>query len=396
MLTKSLSRIGVLLLVGAMASGAALAQEKVIKIGSQISLTGNLARVGNTTLDGIKVAVEEANEKYKGKYKFELAVVDDETSPAKAVAAVEKLASDGVVALSGGYGTNIVGPASGAAHDLHIPYITSGALGNELTARGYNDYFQIVSLAGYSKAIVGYIEAVRKEVKVDVASIVHLENESNTDIAKMVAAALERDGVKVHLHGFAAGGGNYTALLNRVRLQDKPDVLFIAGYENEYVGVLRAAKLTKLNIQAAVGAWSLATEKMNKEFNDLMQGIAGPTMLPFPAEFKTDNAQHFADLFKKVHGHLPDYLGLYGYVQTQLMIDAITRAADTGELNGARITSEMHKTDAQTPLGQVKFAASGINEAFVQNIGQHQGDTVQIVWPESAATAKIKLPGRSW
>lgn len=395
MLEKLPACLGLVLLAAAFSTGA-MAQGKVIKIGSQVPLTGSLARVGGATFDGIKVAIEQANAKYGDRYHFELLSIDDETSPAKAVAAVEKLVADGAVAIVGGYGTNMVGPASGTAHELGVPYVTAGALGKALTGRGYQDYFQVVTMGSYSKAIAGYLEAVDQSEPIKVVSIVHLENESNSELADATQKLLEAAGKKTYIHGFTPGSGNYTAMINRIRTQERPDALVMAVHENEYIGILRAARLTKMNAKAIVGGFSIATARMNSEFNDLVQNVAGPAMLPYPAQFSNAKAQAFAADFEKVIGHSPDYLGILGNAATELVVDAIVRAADTNQLDSTHIARNIANNDSDTLLGKVKFDNHGANSHFVQDIGQHQGERVEIVWPQSAATADIKLPGRSW
>src|SRR4051812_45150497 len=99
----------------------AAARADDIPVGVQIPLTGALARVGQGTEEGIRVAAEVFN-KTNGKHTIKLISVDDELSPAKAVAAVEKLASQNVVALTGGYGSNNIGPAADAASKLGLVY----------------------------------------------------------------------------------------------------------------------------------------------------------------------------------------------------------------------------------------------------------------------------------
>src|SRR5690625_499519 len=111
MFRQLLSKTLPLLAMVACAS-AASAQVQTIKIGTHEPLSGEMARAGNAQQDGVEFAIKQANEKYAGKYKFKLLTIDDESSPAKAVSAVEKLASKGVVAVTGGYGSSIVGPAS--------------------------------------------------------------------------------------------------------------------------------------------------------------------------------------------------------------------------------------------------------------------------------------------
>lgn len=377
-------------------SSAALAQEQVIKIGTHEPLTGAMARAGNGQQDGIKFAVAEANEKYTGKYQFKLVTIDDESSPAKAVSAVEKLASQDVVAITGGYGSSIVGPASATAHDLGIPYITASAIAKGLTDRGFDNFFRITNFAGYAKAMVGYIKMLDKRVGVDTVSVLYDKNVSTAQMAKAVESRLQKLGMTVHMHGFAGGTTQFSSLINKIRIQDKPDVLAVPAHENGYIAILRAAKLLKPDIKAIVAGWGLVTVKMNKEFNGLMQGVAGTGFLSYPVQFTNESAKMFAQQFQQVYGHLPDYLTLYGYVPTKLMIEAIVQAADSGELTSQRIEQALYKTDQQTLLGQVKLDAAGDNPHFTQRIGQHQGDRIEIVWPESVATAPVVLPGRPW
>lgn len=46
---------------------------------------------------------------------------------------------------------------------------------------------------------------------------------------------------------------NFQRLLNRIRLRDKPDVILMIVYENDYIGILRAAKFIKLDVKTMVG-----------------------------------------------------------------------------------------------------------------------------------------------
>lgn len=375
-----------------MASGSAYAAAKTVKLGSHVPLTGKLARVGNGMHEGIAVAIKEANKQYEGQYKFEVSTVDDETSPAKAVAAVDKLANDGVVAFTGGYGSNIVGPASEEAHKLKLPYITSGAVAPELVKRGYSDFYRINNLGGYSRAMSGLI----KDMGLKSVSVLYSNKEGPTGLALSLEKQLKAAGVTVHLHKFDANTNDFKPLLNRIKLQDRPEGLVMDGYENDYVGILRAGKVLKPNVKAVIGPWSLATSKMNKEFNALVQNVYGTSMLPYPVRFTGPEAEAFEAAYKKMWNKQPDYLGEFGYVQTRILIDAIVRADRNGGISHDNIVKQMHKVDTKTLIGRVAFNEGGDNPYFTNRMGQHQGHKVEIVWPASAATAKMNFPASPW
>jgi len=369
--------------------GAALADEFLV--GVEVPLSGALARVGTGMHEGISVAADVFNRK-SGKHKVKLITIDDESSPAKAVAAVEKLASQGVVAIDGGYGSNNIGPASDAANKAGLVYITSGGVDEGLTQRGFNTFYRINNTAGYSKAMLGLLA----DMKASNVSIVYLTKEATSALAKDVDKALTAKGVKTTMHPFDASVTDFKPIVNKIKLQDKPDVIAMVGYETDYAGILRAAKVLKPDVKAMVGVWSLATTKMAEDFPDLMDNVYGTALLPFPAEFTTADGKDFADTYKKLYGKEPDYLGQFGYVQSMLLFEAIARAADNGTLKSGGVATELRKTNRDTLIGRVQFDDKGDNPNFSHRMGQHQGKKIAVVWPTESANAKMKFPGVPW
>jgi len=379
--------------LGAMLGLAALpAQAENFTLGSHVPLTGKLARVGTGMHEGIAVAVKLANERYAGEHTFSVETIDDETNPAKAVAAVEKLAAEGVVAFTGGYGSNIIGPASEAAAKADKVYITSGGVAPELTQRGMDTFFRINNSAGYGKAMIGLL----KDMGVTKVSILFSNKEATTAMAHFVEKNLKEDGVEVTTHEFDSSTSDFKPLMNKVKLRDRPDAVAMVGYENDYVGILRAGTVLRPDVKAMVGVWSLATSQMNQEFHDLVQKTYGTSLLPYPVTFKSEQAQKFASAYKELHGKEPDYLGQFGYVQTSLLIDAIVRAADDGTIEKGEIADELRTAATETLIGTVEFDDKGDNPNFTHRMGQHQGEKVEIVWPAQAATAEKEFPGTPW
>lgn len=368
------------------------ANAKDFVLGSQLPLTGNLARVGQGMSEGIAVAVDMANKQYAGKHSFKVATVDDETSPAKGVAAVEKLIAQGVVALTGGYGSNIIGPASEAAQKAGVVYITSGGVTPELTERGHKTFFRINNTDGYAKAMIGLLQ----DMQIKKLSVVYLNKEATSNLAKQLQKELADKGVTIGMHEFDGTTTDFKPLMNKVKLQDRPDAIAMVGYENDYVGILRAGKVLKPDVKAVVGVWSLATAQMAKEFPDLMENVYGTSMLPYPVEFTQPEAVEFAKVYKTLFNKEPDYLGQFGYVQTRLLMDAILRADEAGTLGQGGLADELRKTDTQTLIGRVTFNAKGDNPHFSHRMGQHQQGKVVLVWPQDSATGKMNFPAKPW
>lgn len=383
------ANVSALAVLAVLAASSAWAAE--IKIGTQIPKTGNLARVGGAMSEGVAVAAEIFNKK-NGKHTVTVLTMDDESSPAKAVAAIEKLASDGVVAFTGGYGSNIIGPASEAAEKMNKTYVTSGGVATELTKRGLKHFFRINNSDGYARALVGmYTDLGIKSV-----SVIYSTKEATEEVAKMLDKALGAKGMKVTLHAFDPSTTDFKPIIHKVKVQDKPEAIAMIGYENDYVGILRAAKVLKPEVKNISGVWSLATSKMWAEFPDLMNGVAGTSTLSYPAEFTTPEAKEFAETYQRLHGKAPDYLGIFGYVQSMLLFQAAAKAQDAGTIDKGGISEELRKLDVQTVIGRVRFDQDGDNPEFTHRMGQHQDGKVALVWPADAATGKINFPAVPW
>ena len=361
------------------------------KVGAHMPLTGAIARSGAGFNEGVQAAVEMFN-KTNGKHTIKMVTIDDESAPAKAVAAVEKLQSEGVVAVIGGYGSNIIGPASDAANRHNLTYITAGGVNDDLTKRGYKTFFRINNTRGYRLAV----EQMMQEMQAKSVSIVYSTKEATTDLGKDLEKGLTAKGIKVTMHAFDPAITDFKPIINKIKLQDKPDVLFMSAYENDYVGIIRAAKVLKPNIKAIAGVWSLATSKMAADFPDLTPGVIGTALLPFPVEYKTPEGKQFADTYKKMFNKDVDYLAQFGYVKAALLFEAIARAADNGALKKGGLSDELRKTNRETLIGKVTFDANGDNPNFQHRMGQHQNGTIPIVSPSYQATAPMKFPAVPW
>lgn len=364
---------------------------KEFLVGVDIPMTGSIARVGNETLEGIKTAVEVFNKKNR-KHTIKLAIIDNESQPAKAVAAVEKLVSQGVVAIDGGYGTNLIGPASTAANKAGVVYMTSGGVGKGLTDRGFKTFFRLTNMPGYTKAFVNFLT----ERGIKSVSIISSSLQSCDELGKDVAAGLRARGVKVTVHGFEPSMTDFKPIINKIKAIDHPDAIFMSAMENDYVGILRAANVLKPDVKVMIGTWGVATAKMSKEFPALFKNVLGTTLIPFPVEYKTKEGLEFAAAFKKQHKKEPDYLAQLGYVQTQILCEAIVAAHEKGTLANGGLINEIRKFNRQTLIGQVSFDNDGDNNNYMLQIAQHQNGKIPVIWPKEYANGKINYPAIPW
>lgn len=360
-------------------------------VGLHMPLTGALARSGAGFNEGIKTAAEIFN-KTNGKHTVKLVTVDDESAPAKAVAAVEKLSSEKVQAIIGGYGSNIIGPASDAAERIGLTYITAGGVSDSLVNRGYKHFFRINNIAGYEKAVTTLVE----EVGVKSVAVVFNTKEATAGLAEGLEKALAAKGVKVTTHAFDPAITDFKPVINKVKLIDKPDVIVMSAYENDYVGILRAAKVLKPDVKAMIGVWSLATPQMASDFPDLMPNVIGTALLPYPVEYKSAEGKLFAETYKRLFNTDVDYLAQFGYVKASVLFEAMARAADDGSLAKGGLSEVLRKTDRETLIGRLVFDAKGDNPNFQHRMGQHQDGKIVMVSPKAEATGPLRFPATPW
>jgi branched-chain amino acid transport system substrate-binding protein len=360
-------------------------------VGEVISLTGPNARGGTGMHEGMKVAEAVFNQR-PGATKIKLQTIDDESSPAKAVSAVERLASGKAVAISGGATSDIVGPAATAADKLGLPFMTSGGTSSEFLSQGFKSFFRINNTDGYVTAMAGLLD----EMGVKSVAIVYSTKKSTSEMARDMQRRLASKGVKVTMYAFEASTTDFKPIINKIRVVDRPEAINMIGYENDYVGILRAAKVLKPQVKALVGAWQIATSKMYHDFPELVNMTYGTEMLPVPVTFDTADGKAFEKAFRDLYKHEPDYLSQYGYTQAMLLFEAIARAEAGGSLAKGGIAQQLRQTEADTLIGKVRFDARGDNTLFVQNMGQHQGGKIVIVWPSEHASGQKLFPALPW
>jgi branched-chain amino acid transport system substrate-binding protein len=373
-------------------SGVSATHAKEFLLGVEMPLSGALARPGKSNLEGITVGIEVFNKK-NPKHTIKLVTIDDESSPAKAVAAVEKLAAQGVVGINGGYGSNITGPASTAANKAGLAYLTVGGTATALTKRGLKTFFRPNNVDGYAEGMVGAIV----DMGFKSVSLVYSTKEATNEIAQQVLKGLTAKKIKVTAHPFDPSITDFKPIINKVKVQDRPEVIAMVGYENDHLGILRAAKVLKPNVKAIIGPFSTTTSKIVSEFPDLVENVLGFVMLPHPVDVRNKEAKEYHDTFQKLYKRDgDDSAAQWGYVQTLIMCEAIKRADEKGSLAKGGLVAELRKTNRDSMLGRVRFDETGDNPAFVTRVGQVQRGKIPVVWPKNAANAQVKFPAISW
>lgn len=288
--------MGILLLFAASSASAD------IKIGLMCPLTGKWASEGQDMKNIVSLLVDEANARggINGQ-KIELVIEDDAGDPRTAALAAQKLASSGIVAAIGTYGSAVTEASQNIFDESGIVQIGTGSTSVRLTEKGLPLFFRTSPRDdAQGKSAAGVIE------KGDYKRVAILHDNSSyaRGLAEETRAVLKKNDIPViFFDALTPGERDYTAILTKLKGAD-PDLVFYTGYYPETGMLLRQKKEMGWSVPMMGG------DAANHE--DLVK-IAGPEAAAgyffispaLPQDLQSDQARHFLDAFKAKYGSLP-------------------------------------------------------------------------------------------
>src|SRR5947209_2976703 len=224
-----------------------------LRIGAFMSLTGDTAQYGISALNGIRMAVEEANASGGvAGHRVELITQDTRSDPGATEAVVRRLAQESRVhALVGEVVSSRSLAAARVAQEERVPMLTPSATSPEVTAQGdyvfrscYTDPFQGAALARFATRSLG---ARRAALLLDPAQRYSVE------LARFIREAFERQGGEVvSEQDYREGAADFSAQLSEVAAVH-PEVIFIPGYYLEARQLARQAKELGISVPLVGG-----------------------------------------------------------------------------------------------------------------------------------------------
>lgn len=272
-----------------------------IKIGLMCPLTGKWASEGQDMKNIVSLLVDETNAKggINGS-KVELVVEDDAGDPRTAALAAQKLASAGVVAVIGTYGSAVTEATQNILAESELVQIGTGSTSVRLTEKGLPLFFRTCPRDdAQGKAAAAVIKAGYKKV-----ALLHDNSSYAKGLAEESQAALEKAGVKIIFYdALTPGERDYTAILTKLKAAN-PDLIFFTGYYPETGMLLRQKKEMGWDVPMMGG------DAANHQ--DLVK-IAGPEAAagyffvspPLPQDMDTAEAKNFLKAFKDRYKTVP-------------------------------------------------------------------------------------------
>lgn len=362
------------LLVGALAAlvfsifpiSGAMAQQKPIKIGFSMALTGGLAGAGKGALIAMEIWRDDVNKKggLLGR-PVELVYYDDATQGANVPGIYAKLLDvDKVDLVVSGYGTNLIVPAMPIImrKKLVFPALFGLAANEEFK---YDRYFQIMPAGPDPKLdwSKGFFDlAMAQNPKPKAIAIVAADDEFALNAAAGARANAKKLGLNiVYDKTFPPATTDYTPIVRAIQATN-PEIVYVACYPPNSVGIVKSA--SEIGLKAKLfggGMVGLQFASIQQNLGPLLNNIVNydfwvpePT-LNFPGVNEFLAKYRVAAVGKGVdpYGH---YLPPFAYAYLQVLGQSVEA---TKGLDHGKMAEHMRKTTFDTVVGKVKFGKNG-------------------------------------
>ncbi len=371
---KRLGQIGFLILLLFWAGCGQKAETAVIKIGCAAPLTGDQAQLGIDTCKGVRLAVDQANEKGLGipGYQLEVAALDDQHNPAQAVNVAKKYVADrDVLAVVGHFNSSCTKPASAVYHETGMVSITAASTNPELSRQGFETFFRVAA----TDDVQGPKGAQYAAKTLGVKSVFIIDDK--TTYGKGIADEFEKEARKLNLtvlghEGITQGDKDFTPLLTKIKPL-APQLIYFGGIYPEGALLLREAR--SLDIPATfMGGDGLTTPIFIQLATPAIAEGTYATMVGGDMK-KIPTAAQFIKDFEARYGEVGQW-SAYGYDAANILIQAIQKAGARDRGAVLRAVREFPSFSGVT--GEIVFDAKGDNQN--QFIGVFKVENGQLVY----------------
>lgn len=382
-----------------------------IKVGFSMALTGGVAPNGRQMLIALEIWRDDVNAKggLLGRL-VELVFYDDQSNPSNVPGIYQKLLSiDKVDLLIGPYATNMVAPAMPVIVSAKKTTVSLLALGVNQHFN-YPQYFSMVPAGpdGIKTFSEGYFQiAAAQNPKPKTVAIISADAEFARTAADGARANAKKLGFDViYDKSYPPPTADFTSVMRAVQAAN-PDIVFVASYPPDTVGIVRATNEIGYTPKMFGGTMiGLLVTPLKAQLGPLMNGITiMESFVPAPT-FKFPGLQPVLDEYgKRASGQKLDPFGYgfvpFGYSAGQILAEAVTQ---TKSLDHEKIAQHIRSHKFNTIAGEIAFGPDGEwaqpRMVFTQfrnvepnNIEQFKDTERQVVvWPENHATGKFIYP----
>ncbi len=344
------------------------AQDKVIKIGALLPMSGPGSYFGAQDKQGIELALEQLNKTGVNGYKFEVQYEDSACSPLPATQAakriIEQYKPDVAIGEECSDATLAIMPIM---EEAKIPFLNAGSSSIKVTEPGNPWTFRIMP----NEVMQGIDIATNAYNKLNARTAVLLYENTNAGIgnAKVFSETFTKLGGKILADiGFGRDINDFTSIATRIAGVGKVDV--IPTYTLEGQGLKITQALAQAGVTKGGGGQAIQLGTIWLPFG--FEQKAGKASLgyvrivQFDPTDKREMVRGFIDAFKAKYNQDPTHLNAHAYDQIILIADVVRRGAKdaqsirdglaaTKNFSGVTGSVEFDKTNQNTKMDTIHY-----------------------------------------
>jgi branched-chain amino acid transport system substrate-binding protein len=322
-------------------------------IAFQGPLSGDNQQLGINEVNGVELAVEEANKDDSLGFKLKMIKADDGGTPEKAPAAAAQVLQDssvmGVVGPSFSGASQAVGKKYG---DAGLAIVNPSASNGELQDQGFQTWHRVMPNDN-AEGPAGADYLAKKAKKVIVVSD---KSAYGDGVAKAVADELKAKGVTVITQAADATTTKDYGPIAQTINQSNTEAMFYAGYDAQGAQLAKALKAVgykgiRMSGNGVKSSVFLDGAKADAEGWLLTCGCQDATVAP--------EAKEFAAAYEAKFNTPPSTYSPEAYDAANILIQAIKTAKEAGEVTRQSVNDAVDKTDYKGITAQIKFAENG-------------------------------------
>lgn len=308
-----------------------------ILIGEYASLTGSEATFGQSSHNGLVLAVEEINKSGLLGKQVKLITEDNQGKPSETQTVVQKLINrDKVVAIIGEVASSRSKAGAPICQAAKIPMITPASTNPEVTTIG--DYiFRVCFIDPFQATVMSKFAINSMKVK-KIAILIDQKNAYSTGLAdnfKQVFTSM--GGEIIEEQKYTAGDKDFKAQLTSIKAKN-PEAIFIPGYYTDVNLISIQAREIGLTCPL-FGSDGWESEKLTEgKAKDALEGSFFSTHVS--ADDPSPNIQNFIKKYQEKYNAKPDAMAFLSYDAGMILFDAIKKANST---EGEKIKNELAK-----------------------------------------------------
>ena len=353
-------------------------KENEIKIGAILPLTGDAAKYGQNTKNGIDLALEEINRKggIKGK-KVSIICEDSQADPKKAVSVFQKLTTvDKVSFFLGPLASSSVLAVAPIANKKKVIILAPAASSPKITDAGDYIFRNVMSDLFDGRAIADF---AFNNLKKMTAGIIYINNDFGIGLEASFKASFEKYGGEVVIvEAFNPGGTDFRTQLAKIK-SSAPEVVFLAG-QKEMGHILRQAIELGLNPQ-----WISFSMFEDPEILKIAGNAANNvyyTYRVFDPDSDISVVKDFTESYKRKYGQLPDIFAGLAYDAAKILTLAIGKGGQDME----KVKDALYNTkNFPGVVGSTTFDKNG---DVIKPIGIKKVEKGKFTWVKKAFDSK--------